>query len=91
MAGELAKLDLRNAIPAVDVPITFMPGRYDHQLDSSLAAAYFNMLDAPVKSLIWFEQSAHNIPFEEPDTFNEILRNELSRIGHAAYQPYEPS
>jgi len=38
-----------------------------------LAKKYFHALSAPHKELIWFEQSAHNPPFEEPEKFDRVL------------------
>jgi len=79
MMAELATLDLRKSIRSVDVPVLFALGRYDRQVDSQLAAEYFWTLDAPTKELIWFENSAHNVPFEEPELFNEKVREFLLR------------
>jgi proline iminopeptidase len=31
------------------------------------------VIKAPVKRPVWFEQSAHNPPFEEPALFNQTL------------------
>lgn len=30
-------------------------------------------MHAPSKKLIWFERSAHNVPFEEPERFDATL------------------
>jgi pimeloyl-ACP methyl ester carboxylesterase len=38
-------------------------------------------LCAPVKRLVWFEKSAHNVPFEEPRLFNATVVRELQSIG----------
>lgn len=51
------------------VPIVFMLGRHDWHVPSVLAADYFDDIDAPCKHLVWFDESAHNPPFEEPDAF----------------------
>lgn len=32
--------------------------------------------------LIWFEQSAHNPPFEEPVKFNQVLIEEVLPLSH---------
>jgi hypothetical protein len=52
-----------------DVPVVFMLGRHDWHVPAVLAARYFDTIEAPSKRLVWFEQSAHNPPFEEPDAF----------------------
>ncbi|MFO0780164.1 MAG: alpha/beta hydrolase [Nitrospira sp.] len=73
MTPELFRFDLEQAVPHVEVPVSFFLGRYDRQVDSTIAARYFDTLQAPRKDLVWFEQSAHNIPFEEPDRFNKAV------------------
>lgn len=73
MLPELLRLDLEQAVPRVEIPVAFILGRYDKQVDSTIAARYFDTLQAPRKNLIWFDESAHNIPFEEPETFNRTI------------------
>ncbi|MDR4467503.1 MAG: alpha/beta hydrolase [Nitrospira sp.] len=73
MTPELLRLDLEQAVPRVEVPVAFFLGRYDRQVDSTIAARYFNTVQAPRKQLVWFEESAHNILFEEPETFNKAV------------------
>lgn len=60
-----------------DVPVLFLLGRHDHHVPAVLAADYFDRTTAPCKRLVWFEQSAHNPPFEEPDKFNLVLTEDL--------------
>lgn len=73
MNQELRALDLRESVPRLEMPLFFFLGRYDRQVDARIAAAWFEELDAPAKELIWFEHSAHNIPFEEPERFGQAL------------------
>jgi pimeloyl-ACP methyl ester carboxylesterase len=81
MNDELLKLDLPRDVREVKVPVVFMLGRYDRQVDSRLAAAYFGQLNAPAKRLMWFEDSAHNAPFEEPARFNAAVPRLLAEVG----------
>lgn len=80
MHAELRELDLRRAAPRLDVPVTFLLGRHDRHADARLAAAYLDALVAPAKHLRWFEQSAHNPPFEEPDDFVAAVVAELGAL-----------
>ena len=48
---------------------------------------YFEILRAPVKRLIWFENSAHNVPFEEPELFNQTVVSALQSIGIRPQSP----
>jgi len=44
-------------------------GRYDWCTPSSLAADWLSGISAPVKGILWFEDSAHCPSFEEPEKF----------------------
>jgi pimeloyl-ACP methyl ester carboxylesterase len=77
MHGELSRLDLRDSVLEVGVPLIFMLGKYDRQISNSAASTFLEKVQAPHKSLIWFD-SAHNIPFEEPGRFHEQLQSVLS-------------
>jgi len=81
MTPELLTLDLRQTVPSVRVPVFFFLGRYDHHIGSAIAARYFESLQAAYKRLIWFEHSAHNVPFEEPARFDDTVTRELGEIG----------
>ena len=75
--AELSQLHLSAHYRAFDVPIYFLLGRYDWHVPAVLAAHYFATIRAPCKRLVWFEASAHNPPFEEPETFNRLLIEEV--------------
>jgi proline iminopeptidase len=83
MEAESLEIDLPRSAPSVAIPVIFMLGRHDRQADSRLAADYFAALAAPHKELIWFERSAHNVPFEEPAAFNAAVVAALRRAGVA--------
>lgn len=80
MMPELLGLDLERAAPSLGVPVFFFLGRHDRHVDSTIAAGYFETLRAPNKRLVWFENSAHNVPFEEPGSFNETVVNVLQPV-----------
>jgi pimeloyl-ACP methyl ester carboxylesterase len=77
---EFRNVDLDDRLTKFEVPIVFMLGRYDHQVPAVLAARYFERIEAPAKRLIWFENSAHNPPFEEPARFNRVLVDVLRSL-----------
>lgn len=78
---EFARLDLTREVPSLDVPVTFVPGRHDQRTSSQLAARYLDALRAPVKRLVWLEQSAHNAPFEEPERFRAAVLEAVAAAG----------
>ncbi|MFO0699507.1 MAG: alpha/beta hydrolase [Nitrospira sp.] len=73
MTPELLTLDLEREVPQVEVPVLFLLGRHDRLTESLVAAGYFERLSAPCKQLVWFEDAAHNIPFEEPESFHRAV------------------
>lgn len=77
LEDEHAAFTLSTDYVEFDVPVWFLLGRHDHHIPSVLAERYFQQLEAPCKRLVWFEDSAHNPPFEEPEVFNNVLISEL--------------
>jgi proline iminopeptidase len=81
MNRELRELDLARTLPGLETPVFFFLGRYDRHVEAAVAAAYLKRLQAPLKRTVWFENAAHNPPFEEPDLFNAQVLNSLRSIG----------
>jgi proline iminopeptidase len=71
--NEFREFDADDRLTSFRAPIFFLLGRHDWQVPATLAERYFEKIDAPQKRLVWFEQSAHNPPFEEPALFNRTL------------------
>src|SRR6266853_412891 len=65
---ELVALDL-TTIHKLGVPLILFEGRHDRNVNSEVAAAWFDTVDAPEKHLVWFERSAHIPMTEEPGKF----------------------
>lgn len=70
---DLLATDLRRTVRTFGIPVHFVLGRHDQNTPVELAEEYFELIEAPVKRLHWFEKSAHMIPFEEPAKFNALL------------------
>jgi pimeloyl-ACP methyl ester carboxylesterase len=62
------------------MPYFILDGRLDYNTPAVLVEEYFNAIEAPLKELIWFEQSGHNPMGDEPELFKSILREKLSAI-----------
>jgi pimeloyl-ACP methyl ester carboxylesterase len=69
--------------PVSKIPVFFFAGRYDYVTPGELAEDYFEMLEAPAKSFIWFENSAHDVQYDEPDKFSQ----EIIRIAQEVLNP----
>lgn len=47
-------------------PLILLNGRHDYNVSASLAAEWFEKVQAPSKAMVWFEHSAHEMFNEEP-------------------------
>lgn len=73
--SQLNDVDLRTQATELDVPVYAIKGRYDINASNALAEQYMDMLDAPHKELIWFEDSAHTPGWNEPAHFTQVMVN----------------
>ena len=48
------------------IPVVMLLGRHDYTTPSEPTAAWMREIKAPYKRVVWFERSAHMIPWEEP-------------------------
>jgi pimeloyl-ACP methyl ester carboxylesterase len=65
---ELVALDLTTT-NKLSVPLILFEGRHDRNVNSEVAATWFDTVNAPEKHLVWFEHSAHMPMTEEPGKF----------------------
>lgn len=70
---QLWEVDFRIQAPALEIPVFFLIGRHDVNAPPDLTEAYYQILKAPKKELIWFERSGHNPWVTEADLFSEVL------------------
>ncbi len=81
MWEEVTGLDLNRLAPELRVPVFFLLGRNDHWVPAEVSRAYFELLSAPSKELVWFEHSRHEPFIDESAKFNakmaELVRPAL--------------
>lgn len=80
MWEEVSSLNLLNLVPELSVPVYFLLGKHDYTVPYEIAEQYFDKLIAPYKEIVWFDNSAHCIPFEEPFKFQKIIIDKLTDI-----------
>lgn len=64
-------------IHALDLPVYFFTGLYDHTANHDLSFAFFNQITAPVKGFYTFANSAHSPLFEQPQRARPILLQDV--------------
>ncbi|HSP47592.1 MAG TPA: alpha/beta hydrolase [Clostridiaceae bacterium] len=70
---KLYDIDLRKDFAKLDVPVYFFIGRHDLNSPTALAEDYYNILEAPEKEWLWFENSAHSPWINEKEKFVKEL------------------
>ena len=73
MWQELMGVNLIKTAPSLRMPVFFFLGRHDRVVVPETSLAYFDVLQGPSKTLIWFEESGHEPPAEEPEKFNRLM------------------
>ena len=56
------------------VPVYYVLGRDDWQVPSTVAAEYFEKIDAPHKGLFWIENAGHVTDVDNPKDFSKVLK-----------------
>lgn len=86
---EHKRYDARERHALLEVPVFFMVGRHDRVISPRLSAEFLASVEAPDKTILWFEHSAHMLPFEEPERFGEEVRRIARHVGLPA--TFDPS
>jgi pimeloyl-ACP methyl ester carboxylesterase len=73
MWAEVSRLNLLTLVPALQMPVFFFLGRRDHWVPPETSVAYIDALRAPSKTLVWFEESGHEMFVDEPAKFNATV------------------
>lgn len=74
---EVATSNFMQSVPKLDVPVWITQGRHDQNTPPILAKAWFDVLEAPEKDWIWFENSAHSPIKEEPALWGQVVREKI--------------
>jgi len=69
----LWEVDFRQQAPKLDVPVYFLIGRHDINAPVTLTEAYYDLLDAPHKEIVWFEHSGHTPWVHEAERFVQAM------------------
>jgi pimeloyl-ACP methyl ester carboxylesterase len=62
---EFVQVDF-SAVRAFPIPVVMFLGRHDYTTPTAPTEAWLAQVKAPSKQAVWFERSAHMIPWEEP-------------------------
>lgn len=82
--GEFSRFVIDDRPHVYAMPVFLLSGRYDRQSEASVAHDFFGKITAPRKAFVWFENSAHNPPFEEPKAFTDWVDTTIAPLGEWA-------
>jgi len=74
---QLQEIDFRQDVPALEVPVYIVLGKYEARGRKVLVEDWYEMLKAPYKELVVFEHSGHRPNFEEPGQFAGLMKGIL--------------
>jgi len=74
MYPQLQELDFRRDVPSLAVPVYIMDGAAELTSRRSLALEWYGQLDAPIKRIYTFENSAHTTAYEQFEAFHKIMK-----------------
>ncbi len=80
---QLQEMDFRRDATRFDLPIYIVLGRNDMNNPPQIPEEYFNLLEAPKKELIFFENSGHGMIWEEASLFHRLM---VETVLPATYQ-----
>jgi pimeloyl-ACP methyl ester carboxylesterase len=78
---EFLSVDYTN-VKTFPIPVIMFMGRHDYTTPSQPTAQWLNAVSAPYKRAVWFENSAHLIPFEEPGKMLMSLVTEVRPLAN---------
>lgn len=76
---EFLNVDFKN-VKSFPIPVFMFMGRHDYTTPSEPTAQWLQNIKAPLKKGIWFENSAHLLPLEEPGKMLVTLLNEVKPL-----------
>lgn len=71
--SEACGINLFERSPELRCPVYFFVGQKDRQASSTISEAYFRLVRAEKKELIWFTNSGHSLNLTEPIKFQESI------------------
>ena len=75
---QLADTDFRTQVPRLDVPVYLVEGRHEAAGRETLANEWFQGLSAPSKEYVYFDDSGHTPPYDEPGRFADLMDEVLA-------------
>ena len=73
MYPQIQGVDFRKDVPSLEVPVYILDGAAELTSRRDLALEWYTQLQAPIKRIYTFENSAHSTAFEQFEAFHQIM------------------
>ena len=80
MWEEVGRTNFKRDCTKFEIPVYIFDGVLDNNTPAVLVQDWYDMIEAPDKCLIWFENSGHNPMGDEGDRFKKLLREKLGAV-----------
>ena len=70
---QLSELDFERDITELECPLFLINGRYDFSCVATISERWYEKVEAPIKGLLWMENSGHNAVYSEADKFMQYM------------------
>lgn len=70
-------INLMRDVPDWQIPVYILQGEHDYSTEVSVAKAYFDSLNAPIKKWFTFEDGWHIPIFQDPKKYRAIMETEV--------------
>lgn len=74
---QLQEMDFRLDATQFDLAVYIVLGRHDMNNPSQIPEEYFDLIQAPDKQLIFFENSGYGMIWEEAERFHDLMINQI--------------
>jgi pimeloyl-ACP methyl ester carboxylesterase len=75
---QIQELDFRGDVVELELPVYMVTGAYEAHGRQVLSSQWFDLLTAPYKVSVVFDESGHRPPFEQPADFAALMRKVLN-------------
>ena len=84
MWNEMLEVNFFEEVSEVRISVYFFTGRYDYTTPFEILERYLDVLKAPHKEIVWFENSGHMPNLDEPEVYQDklidvVLKNTLKK------------
>ena len=80
LLSALGSIDLREMVQTFEVPVIFVSGNKDWVTPYQMVEAYYEMIEAPSKTMIFIDEAGHSPMMDQPEVFCQEVLEALESV-----------